>query len=124
MMGGSVTYSASRLALFARLEREGRPREEWRRVLEAYRDGSTSSASFARHGNGSRPGGPGLAWALRPGEKGGFDAILLQLDGGETGISTTRVVEALTPKEQRRRESMAAAVVGGLKGDGTVGGGS
>lgn len=81
--GRAVDYSASKLALFARLHREGRTRAEWCRVLEALRDRSVPAAAFARDGDGTREGpGPGLSWAMRPGTgpEGGFDKILLQLD--------------------------------------------
>jgi hypothetical protein len=69
------------LEAFARLLDSGRTTAEVTRVLCAYMDRSTSAATFARDGSGNgQAGGPGLAWALRPGDKGGFDRILLQLD--------------------------------------------
>lgn len=81
--GRPVSYSTAQLALFSRLLRAGRTREEWRRVLEAMRDRTVSAAKFARDGDGTRAGGPGITWALRPGERGGFDAILLQIEERE-----------------------------------------
>jgi hypothetical protein len=82
--GRKADYSGPKLALFARLLREGRTGQEWCRVLEALQARSVPSAAFARDGNGTRPGpGPGLSWALRPGPDGGFDRILLQLDERE-----------------------------------------
>jgi len=95
----SVDYSASKLALFARLIRERRTRAEWCRVLGALDARAVPAAAFARDGDGKRKGpGPGLSWALRPGTDGGFDRILLQLDeqAADPTAGTLAVVPAGT----------------------------
>jgi hypothetical protein len=89
-MGKPPSYSATMLDAFARLLDLGRSPAEIRAVAVAYRDRSTPAATFARDGSGNGRGGPGLSWALRPGDAGGFDKILLQLgdakpDDGLTG---------------------------------------
>lgn len=81
--GKDPTYSATMLEAFGRLLDAGRSAADVERVLVAYRDRATSSAAFARDGQGGRGGGgPGLHWALRPGDSGGFDKILMQLEDG------------------------------------------
>lgn len=85
IMGRKPDYTATTLGLFARLLREGRTREQWLAVLRAYRDQTTSTAVFCQRGDGKRvdkngkPKGPGLIYLLRPGEKGGFDNVWIQL---------------------------------------------
>lgn len=97
IMGRKPDYGAGKLALFARLVREGRSRDEWCRVLEAIQARAVPAAAFARDGDGRRPGpGPGLSWALRPGPDGGFDRILLQLEEREADPSAGSL--ALVPR--------------------------
>lgn len=93
-------HTASMLSAFARLVREGRTREQWRAVLVAYRDRSTQTAAFCRDGSGDgKKGGPGLDYLLRPGEKGAFDRVWLQLQEGcdeASGVrATARLLEQM-----------------------------
>ena len=88
-MGKAPSYSATMLETFGRLLDAGRSPDEIRAVVTAYRDRSTPAAAFSRDGSNGG-GGPGLSWALRPGDAGGFDKILLQVgdarpDDGLTG---------------------------------------
>lgn len=83
-MARPASYSATALEAFARLLDAGRTPAEVERVLVAFRDRASPAATFARDGQDGRRGGPGLAWALRPGESGGFDKILMQLDDGSS----------------------------------------
>jgi len=71
--GKGFDYTEGNLKMFDRLLRGNYTREKWVRVLEAYRDGNTNSAIWAKS-KGQ------LRWAMRPGEKGGFDKILDQLN--------------------------------------------
>jgi hypothetical protein len=62
-------YTLDNLGVFERLRVSGYTREDWRRVLVAYRDKLGSTAQWAQSVGK-------LDWAMRTGDKGGFAKIL------------------------------------------------
>jgi hypothetical protein len=88
-------YTQDNLDVFDRLRTAGYTRDDWRKVMIAYRDKLGSTAIWALSVGK-------IDWALRPGEKGGFAKILREQQ-------PTKVLQFDPPKPKTPEEEDAEA---------------